>query len=424
MTTVNSNLLIFNERAVQTDIHSSKIVDYHPRNAENTGPLEFIIPGSGEEYIDLNKVDVNIKFKILKADGTAIAATDEVGLNNLAVATIFRDVTLFVGDRQVEGGQQDYAYKAYFHNVMQFQPDAQKSHMRALGWYKDEAGKLNDKTNKGFVARQKLTEGSKVCELYGPIYLDFFNQPRPLLSNTDMRLKFTIQKPEFLLNSYKPTNCKIKIVDMTLYVRRLTMNPSVIQGHMIGLNSQNARYPLNHTRLLTYSIPTGQKSFRKDNLFPAQSPKLIMVAMTTNKAFNGDLGENPFNFDHFNVNEVALLVNGTSYPGPRYRPDFAGGHFQRDYSDLMEAFNYYNTDDTNGLTEDDFSKGFTIYAFDRTPDNDISSDYRHPNLGEDIRLDLTFKTVLPETINVLIYAVFDSEIQITKLRDVIADYHN
>ena len=146
--------------------------------------------------------------------------------------------------------------------------------------------------------------------------------------------------------------------------------------------------------------------------------------MSSNKAFNGDLEENPFNFEHFNVSEVALLINGTSHPGPRYKPDFGSGQYQRDYSDLMETFNYYNSDDTNGLTQEDFTGGYTIYAFDLTPDNDISGDYRHPNLGEDIRLDLTFKTTLSETINVLIYAVFDSQVQITKLRDVIADYHN
>ena len=424
MTTVNSDLMIFNERAVQTDILSSREIDYHPRNAKDSGPLEFVIPGSGDDYIDLNKIDVNIKFKIVKTDGSAIAAADEVGLNNLAIASIFRDVTLHVGDRQIEGGQQDYAHKAYFNTIMQFHPAAQKSHMRGFGWYKDEAGKFNDKTNKGFIARQKLIEGSKVCELHGPIYLDFFNQNRPLISNTDMRLTFTIQKPEVLLNSFKPTACKIKIVDMTVYVRRLTMNPSVIQGHMIGLNTQNALYPVNHTEMQRYSIPAGQKTFRMDDLFTSQSPKLVMVAMTTDKAYSGDYALNPFNFQHFDLNEISLLADGVSIPGPRYKPNFAKGHYLRDYMALMETFNYYNSDDTNGLTLDEFANGYTIYAFNRTPDNDISSSHRHPSAGENLRLDLSFTRALTETIVVFIYAIFDSQIQITKLRDVIADYRN
>ena len=120
---------------------------------------------------------------------------------------------------------------------------------------------------------------------------------------------------------------------------------------------------------------------------------------------------------------MALLVGGHSYPGPVYKPDFTNKNYVRDYMDLMEVFNYYNTDDTNGLTYKEFGNGYTIYAFDRTPDCNISSDYRHPHLGHDIRLDIKFKRNLTETINVLIYACFDSEVQITKIRDVIPDYN-
>ena len=422
MSTVNSDLSIFDKQAVQTDIHSHKLVDYHPRSGENTGPFEFIIPGSGEEYIDLNKIDVNIKFKILKADGTDIAAADIVGLNNLPIATLFQDVTLSVENVQIEGGQQDYGYKAYFHTVTQFHPSAQTSHMRGFGWIKDQAAKFDDKANTGFVKRQKLIDESRVCELHGPIYLDFFNQPRKLLANTDLRLKFILQKPEFFLNAYKTTDYKISVIDLVVYARRLLMNPSVIKGHMLGLNSQNALYPINHRKLLTFTVPAGQKSFRKDNLFPSESPKLVIVAMVSNLAFNGDISLNPYNFQHFNLEEIALLVNGKSYPGPPYRPDFDKKLYARDYMDFMEAFGYYNSDDTNGLTYKEFGDGYTMYAFDKTPDANVSSDYRHPNLGQDIRLDIKFKANLAKTINVLVYACFDAQIEITKLRDIITSY--
>ena len=337
MTTVNSDLALFDERAVQIDIRSSKIVDYHPRSSESSGPFEFIIPGSGEDYIDLNKIDVNIKFKILKSDGTDIVAADEVGINNLPIATLFRDVTLSVAGTQIEGGQQDYAYKSYFHNVLQFHPSAQNSHMRGLGWVKDEADKFDSKANAGFIKRQALINGSRVCELHGPVYLDFFNQPRKLLSNTELRLKFTLQKPEFLLNAYKTASFKIQVIDMVMYVRRLLMNPSVIQGHIKGLNENNAIYPITHRKLLSFTIPKGQKSFLKDNLFPSASPKSIAIAMVTNKAYNGDLSLNPYNLQHFKLEELALLVGGKSYPGPPYRPDFAIKNYVCDYMDFMEV---------------------------------------------------------------------------------------
>ena len=43
-------------------------------------------------------------------------------------------------------------------------------------------------------------------------------------------------------------------------------------------------------------------------------------------------------------------------------------------------------------------------------------------MNESLRLDLTLKTALTETTIVHVYAVFDQQIEITKLRDVIPDY--
>ena len=217
-----------------------------------------------------------------------------MGLNNLPLATLFRDVSLTISEHQVEGGQQDYPYKAYFNAVSQFHPAAQNSHMQAIGWYKDEADKFDDETNTGFVKRSKMIKESKVCQLFGPLDLDFFRQSRYLLSNTSMRLKLTLNKPEFLLNAYAAvTKFKIHIEDITLYIRRVTVNPSVIKGHMSGLTTQNALYPIQHTKLMTFTIPRNQKSFQKDGLFPSEAPKMLMVAMVDNDAYNGAIKKIP-----------------------------------------------------------------------------------------------------------------------------------
>ena len=71
----------------------------------------------------------------------------------------------------------------------------------------------------------------------------------------------------------------------------------------------------------------------------------------------------------------------------------------------------------------ELSHDYTLYVFDLTADNDITAPYRQANVPHNIRLDLQFKASLTRTINVLIYAVFDSTIEITKLRDVILHYN-
>ena len=419
----NSALCIFDQPAVQTDMLKYNVCDYYPLTSVTTGgPIEFHVSGSADEYIDVNDINVYIRANVTKADGTAIAAADKVGLNNLPIATLFQDVSLHLGETQIEGGQQCYPYLAYFNTVMQFTPHAQKSHMQSLGWYKDEAKKFDNETNTGFVRRSKLINASKTFELMGPLYLNFFKQGQYLISQTDMRIKLIPSKPEFALNAYGTTDFKINFEKVVLYVPRFTLNPSVINGHATGLKRQNAIYPLIHNEVTTYTIPAGQLSYTKDRLFPDQAPKLLMIAMLDNDAYNGNIKKNPFHFQHFDLTKLALYRDGVSVPGHPFQPDFDNELLMRSYMQLMRTFDYLNTDDTNGLTLEEFANGYTIYAFDLTADRQINAGHRQPITSKNLRLELYFKKALPATVNVLMCAYYDSSIEITQLRDIITHY--
>ena len=421
----NSALCIFDKPAVQTDFIKNQTVDYYPlTNVSSGGPIEFTIPGSSEEYIDVNDINLYIVAKITKADGTDIdSAADKVGLNNLPISTLFQDVSLTLSETQIEGGQMCYPYLGYFNTVMQFTPTAQQSHMRAQGWKKDDAGKFNDETNAGFVYRSGMIKNSRKFELMGPLFLNFFRQSQYLISQTSLRVKLLPSKPEFALNAYGATkDFKIEFQEVILYVPRFTINPSVINGHATGLKRQNAIYPLHHTEVTTYTIPKGQKSYTKDRLFPEGAPKMLMIAMVENEAFNGNIEKNPFYFQHFDLKKLALYRDGVSVPGRPYTPDFANLTFLRSYMQTMRTFDYPNTDDSNGLTPYEFANGYTIFAFDLTSDKQVTAAHRQPITTRNLRLELFFEKDTPITINVLLYAVYDSMIEITQLRDVITHY--
>lgn len=422
-----SSLCIFDKPGILTDIHHSYTVDYYPvSSVTSTAPIEFCIPGNSEDYIDVNDIKLYVKIKVTKADGSDIDQTkDVVGLTNLPISSLFQDVLLMIADNQIEGGDMSYPLRAYFRTLFQFEPDAQKAQMEAFGWYKDEAGKFDDKTNKGFVKRQKLVGNSNVIEFLGPLYLDFFNQDRFLISQTDIRIKLIPSKPEYALMAFPTaaTDFRINFESVVLYVDRVELNPSVINGHAMGLKTDNARYFINHSELLNYTIPAGQKSYTKDRLFPDLAPKMIMIAMTENDAFNGTYSKNPFRFQHFNLNKLALYREGRSIPGQPFQPDFAKSIYLRDYIHTMRGFDYYNSDQTNGLTPAEWANDFTVYAFDMTADKDVSTSCLQSNLARNLRLELNFSKNLTQTINVLIYAITDSQVEITQLRDVITHYN-
>ena len=218
------------------------------------------------------------------------------------------------------------------------------------------------------------------------------------------------------------TDCKIKFEEVTLRVRRIVPKPSVINGHAAGLGKRNALYPVNHTELLTFTIPAGQKSMVKDRLFPMQAPKLLVVGMVENDAYNGSYSKNPYNFQHFGLNKIGLYREGDSIPGRPFTPDFDKKHYSCSYVNTMQTLGFFNTDDTNALTYDDFANGYTLYAFDLTADNNLAAPYRQSIAHNNLRLELNFKSDLSKTVNVILFAVFDSQVEVTKLRDVLSNY--
>lgn len=422
----SSSLCVFDKPGVLTDIQRGYTVDYYPvSSVTSSGPIEFHIPGNAEDYIDVNDIKLYVKLKVTHTDGSDIKQVDDiVALNNLAIATLFQDVSLTLSETQIEGGHMNYPYYAYFQAMTQFSPTVQQNQMLSLGWIRDEAGKFDSKDNAGFKKRQTVIGNSNIVEFVGPLYLDFFNQDRSLISQTDMRVKLLPHKPEFILNAFgAKTDFKINFESVILYVDRIELNPSVINGHAVGLKKQNAHYFINHTDILTFTIPKGQKSYNKDRLFPDIAPKMMIVTMVDNEAYNGDLKKNPFHFQHFNLNKIALYREGRSIPAQPLSPDFDKKLYMRSYVHNMRAFNYYNTDETNGLTPAEWANGFTFYAFDLTADKDVSTHCLQGNLARNLRLELSFSKDLADTINVLIYAVTDSQVEVTQLRDVITHYN-
>ena len=419
------SLCLFDEKQVQLDITGNVVTDYHPLTSLTAGgPIEFHIPGTVDEYIDLNDIQLLVRVRIVRSDGTNLDATDKVAFVNQPIASLFQDVFVSIGDKQIEGGQHCYPYNAYLSSLLQFHPSAKKTHMQAWGWEEDDPGKFDDATNEGFKARAEETKLSSEWELNGPLFLDITRQSRYLLPQTDMRFKFLPIKSDFVLHDLAGTaKYKYVINKATLYIRRMKVRDSVISAHNRGLKTQNAIYQLNHVDINTFTVTKGVREFIKDRLFPSQTPKMLVIGLLEHDAFNGNVKKNPFNFQHFDLNKIGIYRDGELVPGQIFTPDYDSDRYMRAYTNTMSVMNYYNTDDSNGLTIEHFKDGYNLYAFDLTPDAQCNAPYRSITYNSSLRLEVNFAKPLPNTINVLLFAVFDSKLEITALRDVILSYN-
>ena len=128
-------------------------------------------------------------------------------------------------------------------------------------------------------------------------------------------VKLHHHKPEFcLLSANIAPAYKIIIVDAILYVRKIELTPSVFNAINTVLNDKNAQYAITRTTLKVFTVQRGQQSQHIDNAFLGEILKRISVCMMHNDSYNGNYKKNPFNFKHYNLTQIGILVNGEEVP--------------------------------------------------------------------------------------------------------------
>ncbi|XP_074101982.1 uncharacterized protein F54H12.2-like [Cotesia typhae] len=94
-----SELDLFTLPPTQTSIEQSQWTYYNPMaSLSDDTPIEFVIPGHGEEYIDLSHTMIKIKAKIVQSDGTVVE-NDVVGPINNFLHSMFNQVDVFFNQK-------------------------------------------------------------------------------------------------------------------------------------------------------------------------------------------------------------------------------------------------------------------------------------------------------------------------------------
>ena len=424
METKSTALCLFDEQAVQTDIKRSYYTQHYPKTSITPGaPIEIEISKNQNEYINLANTRLHLKIKIIKTDGKAWAAgTDSVAFENLPIASLFQDVFCYLNGTQIQGGQHMYPYNAYLSTLINFHPAAKTTHLQAWGWHEDTPGKFEDAGNEGFKARKEHTDEGETWTVNGPLFLDMTRQARYLLPQIDVGFKLLPAKAAFALSSTAGKTYDYRIDHCMLEVNRIEVRDVVLSGHNKGLLKNNAIYPLKHVDPYTYTITKGKLFDNKDNLFTTQIPKFLAVGLVEHEAYNGDIKKTPYNFKHFDLRELGIYEDGEITPGRIMTPNYDEKDYARAYNQTMKSFQYYNTDDTNGITLAHFLEGYNLYAFDLTPDGNCDADHRNITKSGSLTIKMKFGKALPSTVNVVLYPIFDAKLEITKLRDIIMSY--
>ncbi|XP_060118353.1 uncharacterized protein F54H12.2-like [Heteronotia binoei] len=425
---VKSELDLFQIAPTQTCIEKSLYIEVPPLSAlMGSTHLEFYIAGNGEDYIDLNNTLLYVKCKITQEDGTDLPADTRVALVNYPIASIFSQLDVTIGDRLISQSNNCYPYRTMIETLLNYSGENLATQFSARGFYKDTAGQhdstiLTIPVNKGFSKRAELTAESRVIDLLGHLHADLFFQEKLLLNGVDVKIKLTRSRDTFcLMSSAGDTTCfKLQLDSASLFVKKVRVSPGVQLAHAEALMTSTAKYPVDCVSTKVFSISAGARVSNQDNLFLGQLPKMVVMALVDNDAFSGGFTKNPFHFKDYNINFAALYVDGEQIPPKPFQPDFAAGNV-REYMSLVQTVGKHLQDRPLLIDRDEYQNGYTLFAFDLSPDQECADHYFLIKTGN-LRAEIRFADALPQTVNFIMYGVFDSVIEINQNPNVLFDY--
>ncbi|XP_065126020.1 uncharacterized protein F54H12.2-like [Paramisgurnus dabryanus] len=424
---IKSELDLFTVPLTQTSIEKNTYVEIPPLSAlSDTAPLEFFIAGTGEDYIDLNNTLLFLRVKITNPNGTDIAAGAPVGLVNYPIGSLFAQTDVSLGDRLISQSSSTHPYRCVIECLLNYGTDVLETTFSSGLYYKDSPGHMDATDpaagNRGLTKRAAFTESSNIVELLGPIHSDIFFQEKLMLNGVDIKIRMTRAKDEFCLMRNDNINYRINIVSASLFVKKVSVSPAVRLGHAQALLSATAKYPIDRVCLKNFSIPAGSRVCNQENLFLGTLPKSIVLAMVDNDAFTGAYNKNPFAFKNYDLEFLAIYSDGVQTPSKPLQPDFGSGAAVREFYQLALASGKHLKNQALSIDREAFLHGYTLYAFNLTPDEECG---RHVSLVKsgNIRLELRFRQPLQNTITLIVYAIYDSILEISNRRQVMIDYY-
>jgi len=159
-----------------------------------------------------------------------------------------------------------------------------------------------------------------------------------------------------------------------------------------------------------------------EKLFSGQLPSRLVIGLVSNQAFHGCAESNPLNFQHFNLNEIALYLDGQQQHAIRpTQLDYERGLYIRAYVSMFAGTGRLCKDDGLYINRDDYASGYALYAFDLSAD--LGEDDHFGLVRQGIfRLALKFAAKLAATVTVIAYAEFENIIEVDRDRNVIFDF--
>ena len=463
-----SEVDLFSVPPTQQSLERGRWIDYAPISSVQNpdSAITFLIAGT-DEYIDLSKTILTVTGNIMKKDGTTKltgGGQSNVAPVNNFLHSLFRQVDVYLNGKQVTPAMGTYAYRSYIETLLNYDVSAKESQFSSALYYKDTATKMEETGslpssqvvnyksitganasvrvyapetgNVGFAKRRQFITNGIQFVLSGPIFSDIFMTDRLLLNMMDLKVVLNRSTDSFSLmeiGNSSPIEPKVHLTDVVLKIRKVKVDQPVSDGVERMLKQTPALYPIRRVECKILTIPENLPNIRQDNIFSGIIPKSFVFGLVHVDAYNGTYGKNPYNFQHFGVTSVSLTANGQEIPFKQLTlkyPKADNGKIDAATDDELDFDEAYNTLFSGtgkiysnaglDITREEYPGGYTLYAFDLTPDMCKSTAYFNTVQRGSLTLALTLAKQ-DHAIGMVCYGDFENVIRIDSERNAIYD---
>jgi hypothetical protein len=419
-----AQLDLFSTRQYQDELFGAEYVTLRPIATLDSGPIDFIVENS-KEYYDLSETILSLRLKVVNAEGKAIAeepGNDNVALINNSMHSVFSDVVLMINGKPIEGVPDGlYPYRAYITSLFSYSKAVQGQQLFSEGFVRDDYANMDTVTNDAFGIRKAWTANGNIKYFYGKLNCGIFSQARFMIPGVDIQLRLERCKDSFALvstnNLLKP---KVVILEARLHLLTIKVNPDVLSDHAVILaGGTPAIYEYNKIEIITLPIKENTKNYDKDDVFRGRVPNFLIMFLVSNSAFHGDYALNPFNFKHYNLTSLLLTRDKENIPYERFVPDFKTGNCLREFAAQYQSNNIFGKNAVLPISYAEFMSGYTTFQFNLTDNRRGMNSAPYQN--GDVSIDVVFSEPTPETVIMVFYAIFESQIQVFADDRVIVD---
>jgi hypothetical protein len=319
-----------------------------------------------------------------------------------------------------------YPTRSYLENLLSLSKEEKRSSLVGDIFVKDDSDLFNsvaietDETNKilvnkGFLILRKKFLNNKAVEMQGKLHCDLFNLDHLMASLVSLQITLEKSAPGYYLMGEEADNYIFNYDECFLRVKRQTISASVMVAHAAVSEETTFKYPLKRVIIGPFVIPTTSTKFKISPICTGIMPRRVICGFLKTTAYDGDVLENPFNFQNFGITSIILKLNSQPVPHSGLKMNFE----QDRYLDGHRSLSKISKD--LDITFEEFKKGYALFCFDLNPD--ITSSV-HYSLLKDGSLEIEIKREKPstESITLIIYTENDNILEINRLREPSFDY--